>query len=112
MSTAGGGSNRVWLLGWYIDKKNRVEVLMKEETDKWTVKQRVNGRVVAKGKGLATILPNVAYNVEISFNGTDFVLRVDGNIMATVPAGASVPSGTVGFQVTRTTGTFGYILVN
>jgi len=112
MNTAGGSGNRVWMLGWYIDKKNTVEVLMKEEVDKWTVKQRVNGRVVSKGKGLATILPNVSYNVEIRFDGTNFELRVDGNLLATVPAKAAVPSGTVGFAVKNTTGNFGYILVN
>ena len=112
INTAGGGGNRVWLLGWYVDKRNTVEVLMKEEVDKWTVKQRVNGRVVSKGKGLATILPNVNYNVEIRFDGTNFELRVDGNLLATIPAQASVPSGTVGYAVRKTTGNFGYILVN
>jgi hypothetical protein len=111
MSTAGGPRNRVWLLGWYIDKKNTVEVLMKEENDKWVVKQR-SGKVVSKGKGLATIEPNVNYNVEIRFDGTNFELRVDGNLLATVPAKAAVPSGTVGYAVKNTTGNFGYILVN
>ncbi|MCI0613834.1 hypothetical protein L0244_12690, partial [bacterium] len=112
MNTAGGASNRVWLLGWYIDKKNTVEVLMKEENDKWVVKQRSNRKVVSKGKGLATILPNVDYNVEIRFDGTNFELRVDGQLLATVPAKAAVPSGTVGYAVKNTTGNFGYILVN
>ena len=30
MRTAGGTGNRVWLLAWYQDKKNTVEVMMKE----------------------------------------------------------------------------------
>ncbi len=112
MTTAGGIGNRVWLLGWYIDKKNTIELLMKEENDKWIVKHRSNGSIVAKGKGFATILPNVSYNVELSFDGTNFVLRVDGNVLVTLPAATSVPSGTVGFQAKNTTGSFGYILVN
>jgi hypothetical protein len=95
-----------------MDKKNTVEVQMKEDVDKWVVKERVNGKVVSKGKGLSPISPNVNYNVEIRFDGTNFELRVDGTLLATVPAKASVPSGTVGFSVKGATGSFGYILVN
>ena len=35
MSTAGGVGNSLWMMGWYVDKKNDVELLMKQEKNKW-----------------------------------------------------------------------------
>ncbi len=112
MSTAGGTGNRVWLLGWYIDKKNTIELLMKEENDKLVLKHRVNGTIASKMKGIAVIQPNVSYNVDVSFDGTNFVVRIDGQTVITMPAVASVPNGTIGFQSKNTTGIFAHILVN
>jgi hypothetical protein len=34
---------------------------MDEQKDRWVIKQKVNRRTVAKGKGLMTIDPNVDY---------------------------------------------------
>jgi len=111
MSTAGGSSNKVWLLAWYQDKKNGVEILMKEENDKWVLKQRSGGQVVTKVNAAATIQPNVFYDVEVSFDGTNFTLKVDGVTLATATAG-SAPIGTVGFRVKSTVGSFASISVN
>ncbi len=109
MRTAGGTGNRVWLLAWYQAKKVTVEVMMKEETDRWVVKQK-SGVVVAKGKVQSTILPNTDYLVRITYNGSQFQLFVDNVLLLTVPAGASA-NGTVGFQSKATTGFFGNITV-
>lgn len=111
MTTAGGIFNKLWLLGWYIDKNNTVEVLMKEENDKWVLRQRVGGAVAIKTKGIAPIVPGIFYDVQVSFSGGVFTLRVDGSILATMPA-AVTPFGTVGFQVKNTIGDFGLIQVN
>jgi uncharacterized delta-60 repeat protein len=111
MQTAGGAGNKLWFLTWFVDKKNTVEVLMKEETNKWILRQRVNGAIVAKTKGAATILPNVFYNVRVTFDGVNFELFVDGISLATLPAFAA-PNGTVGFRVKKTTGKFGFVLVD
>ena len=110
MMTAGGSGNKVWMLAWYLDKDNKVEILMKEESDKLVVKQRAGGSVVAKTKGLATLLPNVSYNVKITFDGAVFILFVDGNLLATLPAAAPA-AGTIGFQAKNTTARFGHVLV-
>ena len=48
MSTAGGTKNVIWFLSWYVDDKNTMELLMKQETGKWILKQRANGTIVAK----------------------------------------------------------------
>ena len=112
MQTQGGFRNRVWMFGWYIDKNNRIELLMKEENDKWILKQRAGGRVVVKSKAISTIDPNVAYDVSVAFDGTQFSVSINGTPLITlVPIGV-VPTGTVGFQNKSTTGSFGYINVN
>jgi hypothetical protein len=112
MQTAGGFANRVWLLLHYIDKSNTIEVLMKEETDRWIIKQRVGKKVVAKAKVIQTINANVAYTVRALYTGTEYQVFVDGvQVLTLTPVGA-ISGGTVGFRAKRTTGTFGYIEVN
>jgi len=111
MTTAGGTLNKVWMLAWYTDKKNTIEVMLKEENNKIVVKQKFGGAVVAKGNASIALLPNVSYDIEISYDGTKLNLFVDGNPLLTLNA-ATTPSGTVGFQVKSTTGTFGDVCVN
>ncbi|HSE42162.1 MAG TPA: delta-60 repeat domain-containing protein [Acidobacteriota bacterium] len=98
ISTNGALFNKVWLLAWYEDKKNNIEVLMNEETDKWIIKQRAGGVIVAKAKASAVIVPNTFYKVQVTFNGVNFTLAVDGTPLITMPA-AVAPNGTVGFRV-------------
>jgi VCBS repeat-containing protein len=114
MQTAGGISNKLWLLGWYVDRKNTMELLMKEENERWVLKQRVNGRVVAKAKGIKTIDTNTAYAARIVFDGTSFQVFVDDFVtpLFTLTPQGSVPTGTVGFSVKNTTGSFDYVTVN
>ncbi|HSP06006.1 MAG TPA: hypothetical protein VLR94_02460, partial [Acidobacteriota bacterium] len=111
MATAGGTGNRLWLLGWYGDKRNTMELMMKQETGKWILKERIHGSIVAKAKGSATIVVNQFYDVVIAFSGTTFTVTVDGTLLITLPAhGAHF--GTTGFQAKGTTGSFGLINVN
>ncbi|HSP05745.1 MAG TPA: putative Ig domain-containing protein, partial [Acidobacteriota bacterium] len=113
MQTAGGVGNRVWLLAWYVDKGNTVELMMKEESNRWILKQRVNGPVVAKMKGVLTIDPNVSYDARITFDGAQFQVFIDNTLLITLPkAPGTAPFGTVGFETKGTTGTFGSISVN
>lgn len=113
IQTAGGVGNKVWFLGWYVSKQDTVELLMKEESDKWVLKQRVGGTVVVKQKALKTIDSNVFYVVLVTFDGTNFQVFIDDlvNPLITMPAVGS-PSGTVGFEVKNTTGSFAEISVN
>jgi hypothetical protein len=112
MMSAGGDNNKLWLLAWYRDKHNTIELLMKEESDKWVVKQRVGGAVVAKAKSSETAIdPNVFYTVQLSFDGANLLLSVNGQEMLIMPL-AIVPNGTVGFRSKNTTGSFDFISVN
>jgi uncharacterized delta-60 repeat protein len=106
ISTAGGPGNRVSLLGWFVDKKTYVEVMFKEENNVVVLKQKMNGAIVTKGKAKFDLVPNQVYDVEVSFDGTDFHVRINGEDVFTIAAGA-IPSGTVALQVKKTTGKFG-----
>lgn len=85
---------------------------MAEESNKFVVKQRVGGTVVAKGKGLMNLDPNVSYDVQITFDGTQFTLIVNSVPLTTFNAAPGLPSGIAGFQVKNTTGTFGSMCVD
>jgi glucose/arabinose dehydrogenase/PKD repeat protein len=110
VQTAGGRRNKILIFGWYVDKDNRVEVIMQEKKDKWVLKQRSSGVVVAKKTSNLPILPNTTYTVQVTFDGTTFALSIDGVQLFTMPkAAGTLPNGTVGFQVKDTTGLFGSI---
>lgn len=112
MQTTGGPGTRTSLLGWFFDKKNLVELLMKEDEDKWVLKQRINGTVVAKGKATQTILPNTDYRVRVTYDqATDtFQVSIDGVQLFQINAVAP-PDGAPGVRVKATTSTFGEIIV-
>ena len=112
MQTVGGIGNKMWLLGWYQDKNNTMELLIKEENDKIILRQRAGGRIVKKvAAAHITINPNISYRFKVAFDGTQFDVSMDGNhLIALTPAG-TVPTGTVGFAVKNTIGTFGSITV-
>ena len=112
MMTAGGNGNKISMFGWYVDKNNLMELQFKEENDKIVLKQRSNGRIVAKTKASFTIDPNTSYIVKVSYDGTIFTVYVDNSPLFTLTPAAPVPTGTVGFSVKNTTGSFGYITVN
>lgn len=111
MMTAGGIGNRVWMLGWYVDKKNTVELMMKEENDKWVLKERINGAIVAKTKMISVINPNTFYRARITFDGTQFQVFIDGNLLMSLNA-VGPHNGTVGFEAKGTVASFGEIIVN
>ena len=110
MQTAGGPGNRVSLLSWYVDKKQNVELMMKEESHRWVLKQRSGGAIVAKKKTPGSISPGAPYDVRISYDGINFTVFVDNALLMTMPSGAAA-AGSVGFSVKRTTGSFDEINV-
>lgn len=110
--TAGGSFNKVSMYAWYVDKKNTFELIMKESNDRWLLRERSGGVVVGKAKAVTTIDPNVDYNVELSYDGTDVKVKIDGvQVISYQPVG-TVPVGTIGYTVKATTGSFNYIQIN
>ena len=108
LSTNGGAGNRLSLFGWYVDSKNNVELMMKQESNWWILKQRSAGHVIAKAKfaPASPIVPGTTYTVDVGFDGTTFHVFIDGVDSIQLLPGTPVLSGTVGFQSKRTTGFF------
>jgi N-acetylneuraminic acid mutarotase len=112
LKTAGGLSNKIWIYGWYVDKKNAMELLVKEENDKIVLKQRLNGAIVAKNNSAININPQTIYIIRVTFDGILFSVSVNGTQLFTLTPVGSVPSGTTGFAVKNTTGSFDYVTIN
>lgn len=111
MQSGAAFSNKVFLEAWFQDNSNKVELILKEDLDKWILKQRAGNAIVAKGKFITGVInPNQMYHVVLSFDGTNFQVTVDGVPIITLAA-AATPSGNVGFKVKNTVGTFAGILV-
>lgn len=114
MMTSRPNDGKIALLGWFVDKKNFMELSAAARTNVWMLKQHVNGNVVARVKATKTIDANVPYTVKLVFDGTKFDVFVDDfdtPLMSLIPKG-TVRSGTVGLQATGTTGSFAYVCVN
>lgn len=109
VQTSGGS---ISVLGWYKDKKNLLELLMKQPSNKWILKFKQNGTMVAKTKFTQTLSANVDYQVEISYASGSFVVKVDGTTIMTVPVPSDPFSGSAGLQVKKATGTFDRISIN
>lgn len=111
MLTEGGPGNKVWLQAWYQNKKNTVEVLMKEQSDKWVIRQRAGGKVVGKTTVPYTIDPNVRYLVKLCADGSQIGFSVNGELLTQLVQNAPV-EGTIGFKTKNTTARFCKIYVN
>jgi hypothetical protein len=101
IQTPGG---RISLLAWFEDKKTFVEVRLMEDRDKVLLLQKSNGAKVAKASAPFTIDPGVTYNLQITYDGTNFQVFLNGSLILT-QAAAAVPSGNAGIRVKSTTGT-------
>lgn len=110
IASDGGDSDKVSLFAWYTDKKNTVEVLIKQSSGKVILRQKVNGTTTGKSKASVSLSPGVQSEVVVAYDGTQFRLTIDGTLLATLTA-SGTPFGTAGFQVKNTTGTFGDIVV-
>jgi uncharacterized delta-60 repeat protein len=111
VNSAGGLSNKIRMLGWYVDNKNMMQLQIKEETDKIVLKQIVGGSVVSKNKARIPIDPNIFYSINVAFDGTKFNVSVNGiSLFSLIPATSVLP-GTIGFKVKNTTARFDYIAV-
>lgn len=101
---------QISFLPWYTDSKNYVELTMKEQSDKWIVKQYVNGKVISKKKALSQIDPGVPYTVSLLFDGNNLTFSVDGNLL--LQFAPSVPvQGKVAFGVKASEGIFDDLVV-
>jgi hypothetical protein len=109
--TAGGIGGKAWLLGWLVDKRNLIEVLIREDKNRVTVRQRVNRTIVAKSSGNITINPNTLYTVSMTYNGSNINLFINGVSVTTLNPLGNI-SGSVGLRSTNTTSSFTHMCVD
>lgn len=100
ITSAGGDKSKVTIYAWYEDGANNVSLTMDAQKGKWTLKQKAAGTTV-KAVVKQPIVPNVFYNVGLSFDGYNFRLMVDGVPLVELYR-AAIPSGNVGFKVKNT----------
>jgi hypothetical protein len=106
ISTTGGNSlSKIFVQPWYQDKTNRVDILFKLSTGKIILKQKVGGATAAKAKADFPVTPGISYNLNVSFDGSNFQLSIDGQQLITMPA-AAVPSGNLYLKLKATTASF------
>lgn len=93
------------LFGWRSDSKNYVEVRLNTGSGKLQVTQKSAGNTVAKHTSTLP-LPAGGYNLQVSFDGTNFTVQLSGaaSTSFTMKAGAT-PKGTLMFRVKAGTGT-------
>jgi photosystem II stability/assembly factor-like uncharacterized protein len=106
LQTNGGAFSRTFVQAWYLNKSNRVDLVVKEENDKWVLKHISNGQTVAKASVILPIQPGAVYDVMISQFGGTFNVYIDGALRITMNAGAAVPSGNLTLKVKKTVTSF------
>jgi N-acetylneuraminic acid mutarotase len=106
MESAGGPGSTFSLFAWYVSKEDNIELVLNEKKNKITLKQRVGGDVVESESASVAINPNTVYEVQITFDGTQFEVFVDTVSLITMVPAAPVPVGTVGFQAKKAIGKF------
>lgn len=112
VETSGGIGAKVWLFGWHSGK-TQMELLMRPDRGRWILKERVNGAIVQKAKGIKAILPNTLYAVRMSYSANRLQVFVDdmGTPLITMTP-TTVPNGSVGAAVRNTTGSLDYIHID
>lgn len=85
-----------WLYGWYQDKQNTIEVLMKNKNDKIILRQRAGNKIVSKVSVPFVLQPLTEYTVELGYDGAVITLIIDGGPVLNLTPVQPV-AGTVGF---------------
>ena len=110
VAVSGGFGNKLFIQPWYQDKANRIDLILKEESDRIILKQVSGGVVVAKGKAIVTIVPGTSYHLKVGYDGANFSVDVDGVNVLTVPAGA-IPNGNLWLKVKNTSASLQQVII-
>ncbi len=101
---------KISLLGWFEDKRNYTEVVLREDKDKLQVIRKVNGAKVVKLKANVAFNTGVTYRIRINLNSGTFTVSVDGVVVVSGSAQGN-PFGAVGFRIKDATASFKEITV-
>lgn len=95
------------ILGWSADKKNLVELQLKE--GKLKLKQKSSLGKGAKGSKSVSITLNTNHHIKMLYNGAVIEVYLDG-VLVISEAASIAPAGTVGFRIKGGTASFGEIV--
>ncbi len=103
VSTAGGTGSKIWLFTHYKDKDNTLELVIKSDAQKIILSEKSGGTRAQKVKATYTFDPNVLYTLDVSFDGINIAVSVNGTAVITTPPVGQLEFGTIGFQSKLTT---------
>ncbi|MCI0616573.1 hypothetical protein L0244_26645, partial [bacterium] len=91
----GGVFARTFLNSHFVDKRNTLQLIIKENLDRAVLKFKVGGATVDKAKALFTFDPNTPYDISISYDGTTVTVSVNGSTLITMTHTSNILSGIV-----------------
>ena len=110
LNTTGGIGSKVVIDGWHQNSANRVELSIKEDVDRWKLKQIANGKLVAKARTTLVVNPGTNYRIKIRYDGTSFEVLVNDQPLMKMSSPV-VPFGNAGFEVKKSSASFDNILI-
>jgi subtilisin-like proprotein convertase family protein len=103
----GGTLYKVSVQGWYKDRGNKIELMMKGGSNVWVLKEFVGGKMVKKMKFNELFGGNVFYDVRLQYNSSDnSVTFFRGDFAYGTMKLTAVPSGVAAIQSTGTVAEF------
>jgi hypothetical protein len=91
----GGVFAKTFLNTNFIDKRNTLQLIIKENLGRAVLKFKSGGVTVGKAKGLFTFDPNTPYDFIVAYDGTMVTVSVNGSTLITMTPSSSIPSGIV-----------------
>lgn len=92
---SGGVFAKTFLNSNFIDRRNTLQLIIKEDQNKAVLKLKSGGVTINKAKALFTLDPNTAYDFSIAYDGTMVTVSINGNTVITMIPSSSIPSGIV-----------------
>jgi hypothetical protein len=106
----GGIGAKLIIHAWRQNSLNRVELSVREDTNKWKLKQLVNGKVEASKSKRFPLDPDTIYRIKIRYDGSKFELMVDDTLVMSLKS-ATPPAGSAGFGLKNTSGSFDFLVI-
>ncbi len=94
----GGVSAQTFLNTNFVDKKNTLQLIIKENLDRAVLKFKSGGVTVGKAKGVFTFDPNTPYDFSVAYDGTTVTVSVNSNTLITMTPSSSIPPGIVAIE--------------
>lgn len=99
------------LIGWYRNDDNYVGLAMDEFANTWRLIQLTGGTETSAEMVVDSILPNVAYDLALKYDGIDFIGEVDGIEVVRLPVAFTNPVGNTGVTVNANNAQFSELRV-